>query len=436
MRGAFPTGWWCDSLRESLHPFSRGGDTPPRTPPRRRSASRGRHGRLPPPVARPTMKSTDSLLRAPSGAITHVGAAARRRRQVEETAAAVFRGWGYEEILLPLFDHAEVFARGGGRWSERSSYRFTEGGDLLALRADFTALAARAAVTRLPAEAERLFYRGEVVRRPGRGLGPSAFREVGVEHFAAGPGADLEILMVALEVLERLGVDGFVFTLGHAGYPLGLLDEALAGAADRDERRAEALRGLWRRDSSRVRAALGKSAAPLVRALEFFGGNEVLEEAGKSPLSGRAREAVDRLTGIAQVLETLDLRRPVPVRSGRTAGFRLLHRAHLRDPRPRRRSGDWRRGPLRRPARELRRPASGRRFLALGGPDLRDPPRVIGLRPRPRPNHRGWWTGHRERAGGPFPEGPRRPEAGRRHSIRVRTLSSRGKPIRDVARTS
>ena len=253
------------------------------------------------------MKSSDSLLRAPSGAVTHVGAAARRRRQVEEVAGAVFRGWGYEEILLPLFDHAEVFARGGGRWSERSSYRFTEGGDLLALRADFTALAARAAATRLPREAERLFYRGEVVRRPGRGLGPSAFREVGVEHFAAGPGADLEILMVALEVLERLGISGFVFTLGHAGFPLGLLDEALRGVPDTAERRAEALRGLWRRDPARLRSALGADAAPLVRALELFGGKEVLEEAAKGPLPEPAGEAVTRLARVARVLDSLDL---------------------------------------------------------------------------------------------------------------------------------
>ena len=253
------------------------------------------------------MKSSDSLLRAPSGALTHVGDAARRRRWVEETAAGVFRGWGYEEVLLPLFDHAEVFARGGGRWSERSSYRFTEGGDLLALRADFTALAARAAVTRLPREAERLFYRGEVVRRPGRGLGPSAFREVGVEHFAAGPGADLEILLVALEVLERSGVDGFVFTLGHAGFPLGLLDEALPGGPGRSERRAEALRGLWRRDPSRIRDALGERADPLVEALELFGGPEVLEEARKRPLPGGAAEAVERLGAIVGVLEDLEL---------------------------------------------------------------------------------------------------------------------------------
>lgn len=253
------------------------------------------------------MTSADSLLRAPSGALTHVGDAARRRRRVEETAAGVFRGWGYEEVLLPLFDHAEVFARGGGRWSERSSYRFTEGGELLALRADFTALAARAAVTRLPREAGRLFYRGEVVRRPGRGLGPSAFREVGVEHFAAGPGADLEILLVALEVLEHLGLDGFVVTLGHAGFPLGLLDEALPEGSDRSERRAEALRGLWRRDPSRIRAALGAGAGPLVEALDSFGGPQVLEDARKRPLPDGAGKAVERLDAIVGVLKDLKL---------------------------------------------------------------------------------------------------------------------------------
>ena len=145
------------------------------------------------------------------------------------------------------------------------------------------------------------------MRRPGRGLGPSALREVGVEHFAAGPGADLEILLVALEVLERLGVDGFVFTLGHAGFPLGLLDEALVDAPDRAERRGEALRGLWRRDPSRIRDALGESAGPLVRALDFFGGPEVLEEAGTRALPERACGAVERLAAITRVLETLGL---------------------------------------------------------------------------------------------------------------------------------
>ena len=254
----------------------------------------------------------DSLLRAPPGAVSHVGIEARLRRRVEAAATGVFRGWGYEEILPPLFDHAEVFARGGGRWSERSSYRFTEGGDLLALRADFTALAARVTAARLPEATTRIYYRGEVVRRPGRRLGPSALREAGVEHFAAGPAADLEALLVAFEVLERLGVEGFVFTLGHAAFPLALLDLALASGTATPERRAavraETLRGLYRRDRGRIEAALGRDAGPVLSALDLAGGPEVLAKAARDPaLPQRALRGVRRLEEIAGVLDRLGL---------------------------------------------------------------------------------------------------------------------------------
>ncbi len=219
-------------------------------------------------------------------------------------AAEVLTGWGYEEILLPVFDYAEVFARGGGRWSERASYRFAEGGALLSLRTDFTALAAKAAVTRLPAGTRRLCYRGEVMRRPGRSLGPTALSEVGVEHYAGGVAADVEILLVALEILDRLGIEGVVCTLGHAGYPLGLLEDALSRLpeASREEVREEVLRGLWRRDPSRIRSALGPEAALLLESLDRLGGVEVLEAAGNSDLPERARQAVERLTRLAEIL--------------------------------------------------------------------------------------------------------------------------------------
>ena len=35
---------------------------------------------------------------------------ARRRRLIEERVTSVFEGWGYEEIIPPLFDYADVFA--------------------------------------------------------------------------------------------------------------------------------------------------------------------------------------------------------------------------------------------------------------------------------------------------------------------------------------
>lgn len=245
----------------------------------------------------------------PSGAADPVGAAAARLRRVEAAAASVFAGWGYEEVIAPLFDYAEVFAR-SGRWSERAAYRFTEAGDLFALRSDFTPLVARiAAANRAPA-LSRLFYRGDTVRRQERRLLPATGCETGIEHFAGGLAADLEALLIAVEVLDRLGVEGFVITLGHAGYPLGLLEAALdslPGSADRAAARREALAGLYRRDRARIREALGPAAPPVASALDRSGGTEVLADLDFAVLPARARLGVERLRRIAEALEGLAL---------------------------------------------------------------------------------------------------------------------------------
>lgn len=240
----------------------------------------------------------------PSGAASPVGAAASRLRRVEATAASVFAGWGYREVVAPLFDYAEVFAR-SGRWSERASYRFTEAGDLFALRSDFTPLVARTVAANPSPDLSRLFYRGDTVRRQERRLLPATGCETGIEHFAGGLAADLETLLIAVEVLERLGVEGFLITLGHAGYPLALLEAALAAVpagADPAAARREALAGLYRRDRARIRAALGPSAAPLVAALDRSGGAEVLGEFDPAPLPARARQAVAELRRISDAL--------------------------------------------------------------------------------------------------------------------------------------
>lgn len=245
----------------------------------------------------------------PSGAASPVGAAASRLRRVEAVAASVFAGWGYREVVAPLFDYAEVFAR-SGRWSERASYRFTEAGDLFALRSDFTPLVARIAAANPSPGLSRLFYRGDTVRRQERRLLPATGCETGIEHFAGGPAADLETLLIAVEVLERLGVEGFLITLGHAGYPLALLEAALAGipeGADPAAARREALAGLYRRDRARLRAALGPAAAPLVAALDRAGGAEALGDLDPAPLPARAREAVVELRRISEALRELGL---------------------------------------------------------------------------------------------------------------------------------
>ncbi len=193
------------------------------------------------------------LVQVPPGVQCFVGEEARRRRALEARVVAVFDGWSYEEIVPPLVDYAEVFA---GEALQSRTYSFPgRDGSLLALRPDFTSLLAKIAAGRL-ADREpplRLWYAGEVVRyeTPKAGRQDELF-QMGLEHIGGDPAAaDVEVLAVAAECLEVLGVRGAVLALGH----VGVFHALLAGVDATD---VAALRALV---ESRDAAGLREGAA-------------------------------------------------------------------------------------------------------------------------------------------------------------------------------
>jgi ATP phosphoribosyltransferase regulatory subunit len=246
-----------------------------------------------------------SLLEIPSGVQCFLGDEARRRREIERVAADVFRGWSYEEIVLPLFDFDDVFTRGGGASSTDGTYRFIgRDGEVMALRADFTALAAKVVVSRLARRKLplRLFYSGEVLRyQPPRAGRREELFQIGLEHLgASGVDADVEVILVAIEALSKLGIDDAIFTLGHVGFALDLL----AGVEDAGER-ASALDALKRHDREGLRRVTGISSLDL---MELSGGAEVLDRA--RGVIG-SRDALARLEAVVSELAALGLERQI-----------------------------------------------------------------------------------------------------------------------------
>src|SRR5262245_7025754 len=136
---------------------------------------------------------------------------ARVRRAIEQIALTVFEGWSYEEITAPTIDYYSLFEQGMGAEARRA-FRFMDSdGGLLALRPDVTSAVARAAVTLLAKRERplRLWYVAPVFRQQGRSH--TEFRrestQIGCELFGANSmRADLEVLVIACEVLGRLNV--------------------------------------------------------------------------------------------------------------------------------------------------------------------------------------------------------------------------------------
>jgi ATP phosphoribosyltransferase regulatory subunit len=266
------------------------------------------------------------LVQVPPGVQCFLGNEARRRRKIEEKVIAVFEGWDYEEIIPPLFDYADVFA---SQALLPKTYSFLgRDGSLLALRPDFTSLLAKIAAGRLadrPAPI-RLYYSGEVLRyEPPRAGRQSELYQMGLEHLGGDArAADAEVLAIAAECLDVLGVRGFVLALGHVGVFGGLLAGApLDGATlERLRERVEA------KDAAGVRAALPPGVVPpavgetLVRLTALSGDASVLAEAERVlAFCPPARAAVVELRQVVEALQAAGLGDGLAIDLGEVRGL-------------------------------------------------------------------------------------------------------------------
>ena len=264
----------------------------------------------------------------PPGTQILIGRAARRRRALERTICSVFEGWSYEEIVPPIFDYYDVFIKGMGTGLEEQIYRFIDrDGNILALRPEFTSLVAKTVVTRLNKAARpvRLYYSGEVLRfEKPKGGRQREFAQIGIEHFGSkGKSADTEILLIAVEAFERLGIPDFQINLGSVDFFGGIVDRISLP----DEQIGELKEILSLKDQSGLEALLERlnlepRRKDILRAIPHLtGGRDVIKEARSLVRNERSIQALDHLEEIYTVFEKLGLARHLTIDLGEVQGF-------------------------------------------------------------------------------------------------------------------
>ena len=235
---------------------------------------------------------------------THLPDGASRRRFVEESVLSVFFGWGYREVITPIFEYLDILSAGLSEDLLRKSYKFVdrESGRLMILRPDITPQIARMVAGNLFDEPRplRLCYYGNVFRHQEAHAGreQESFQVGGELVGPDSPSADSEILSIAVECLRSLGLRKFSISLGHAGFLKGILSGLPAGTE------GPILEAISKRDISGIDALLdgNKSLKPfheILRRIPYlFGGEDVLSEAERwvgKLASLEAREAVSDL---------------------------------------------------------------------------------------------------------------------------------------------
>lgn len=259
----------------------------------------------------PEPSVTDQPVTAvPQGGAAFFPDVAAKKRHVEERVLSTFSGWGYREVVPPLFEYLDILSRGLAPEVVAKGYKIEDrkDGRLMVIRPDVTAQVARMAAARKddPAVPHRYGYATNVYTQQEAHRGrPREVFQVGAERL--GPGgveADVEIIALLISTLRELGLSGFVVAMGQAGYFQAILDGLdLSTEATRLLTRAVA-----RKDAASIRTVLTQAgvAAGQVDAVTqipfLIGGTEVFAVARQLTRSKQAIAALDHLEQVVKGL--------------------------------------------------------------------------------------------------------------------------------------
>lgn len=263
----------------------------------------------------------------PQGTELVFGPQAQRRQYVSDSVAAVMRGWGFCELILPAFDSPATF----GQADEAAMVQFTDReGRRMALRADFTQIAAKALALELKREPReiRACYEGRVYRYASSGHGARIeSTQRGLEWVnATGTVFDAATITIARECLRALAVKDAVVVVGHAGFMQevlgrGILEPNLFEALD--HKNPARIRDLCQRYGLQAERAKALEALPMLT-----GGPEVIQRARALDLAkflddkgAKALQALSELDELAQLLAAAGVQQGVIFDLGEVRSF-------------------------------------------------------------------------------------------------------------------
>lgn len=238
-----------------------------------------------------------------------------QHRAVEAKLLSVFHRWGFREIITPTFEYLEVFEQPTAEDAGDQIFKFVDRqtGRLLALRVDITPQVARLVATTLRQTPLpiRLAYAATVFRyhesRAGR---RREFEQVGVELIGLElPEADAEMIAMAVEGCQAVGLDAFQIDVGQVEVVRGLLN-ALQPTAEVRPRLVSAIR---RKDPRELELLLRDVPADpglkdaILALPRLYGGREILDQAGRLAFPPASRAALANLAEVVKILENYGL---------------------------------------------------------------------------------------------------------------------------------
>ena len=147
-----------------------------------------------------------------------------RRRAAQQLQAHMWR-YGYHQLDTPIIEAADLFLTKAGDQLIHKLFTFERYGKQLALRPEFTAIAAHEYALRQTQEIVRWQFQGAVFEDDPADYQHNYQRySLGAELIGmAGAAADTEVIAMAVNGIRALGLDDWQLVIGHTGLTRCLL---------------------------------------------------------------------------------------------------------------------------------------------------------------------------------------------------------------------
>lgn len=244
------------------------------------------------------------------------------RRRIADTIAL----YGYDTVVTPIFELADVLERGLDAVDRRDLLRFVEPdtGEVALLRPDITPQIARMVATSLKQRPApyRIAYEGTVIRRRrGRARLQRQIFQAGGECIGPrGPEADVEVIEVAARAAEATGLSSYRIELAQVGLGRAALEGVPEGF------REPVAEALARKDAHDLELVLDQAGVPkrdratLLALTELWGERDVLRRARKALHGSSAKASLDELEAVVDRVESAGLRGTVGIDLGELRG--------------------------------------------------------------------------------------------------------------------
>ncbi len=256
------------------------------------------------------MDINKQLLHTPDGVRDIYGKEYARKLAVEALIHRQLNLYGYQDIQTPTFEFFDVFSREIGTTPSRELYKFFDKeGNTLVLRPDFTPSMARCAAKYFMDKDVpiRFCYAGNTFINTGILQGKQKeVTQMGAELIGDGSvEADGEMIALVVESLLCAGLKEFQVSVGNVEYFKGICAQAgLDLQTEYELRELISGKNIFGAQELLEGKGIPKSfCSLLLKVTDYFGGAEVLKEAGELECGSRSKEAAERLLALYRVLQ-------------------------------------------------------------------------------------------------------------------------------------